>query len=142
MGFIGGHEDSGEGVRIPLPALPRAPALDISADEAVALPALLIDGLIIFLLGAFTGTTYQVLAFGGYGSPSIYAGTGLIVAAVFCGATRVMSSTHPVGASRNIGRARTALTAWIGPEIHRCSHDETARPNARLARSTAPRMSR
>jgi len=113
MGFIGGHESSGEGVRIPLPALPRAPALDISADEAVALPALLIDGLVIFLLGAITGTAYQVLAFRTIGTPSIYAGTGLIVAIVFCGATRVMSSARPFGASRDVGRARAALTAWV-----------------------------
>jgi Undecaprenyl-phosphate glucose phosphotransferase len=112
MGFIGGNEGSGEGVRIPLPTLLRTPGFDISTDEAVALPALLIDGLIIFLLGAITGTAYQVLAFGNFGTPSIYAGTGLIVAIVFCGATRVISSAHPVGASREVGRARSALTAW------------------------------
>ena len=113
MGFIGGHESPGEGVRIPLPTLPRAPSLDISADEAVALPALLIDGLIIFLLGAITGTAYQFVAFGTFGAINIYAGTGLIVAIVFCGATRVMSSGRSFGVSRDVGRARTALTAWI-----------------------------
>jgi undecaprenyl-phosphate galactose phosphotransferase/putative colanic acid biosynthesis UDP-glucose lipid carrier transferase len=113
MGFIGGNETSGEGVRIPLPAMSRVTAFDISADEAVALPALFIDGLIIFLLGAVTGTAYQLLAFHKLGTPSIYAGTGLIVAIVFCGATRVMSSSQPVGASRDLGRARAALTAWV-----------------------------
>ncbi|HTV30865.1 MAG TPA: exopolysaccharide biosynthesis polyprenyl glycosylphosphotransferase [Xanthobacteraceae bacterium] len=113
MGFIGGHESSGVGVRIPLSAMPRAHALDVSADDAVSLPALLVDGLVIFLLGALTGTGYQIFAFHSYGTPSIYAGTGLIVAIIFCGATRVMSSAHPVGASRDIGRARAALTAWI-----------------------------
>lgn len=113
MGFIGSHESSSEGVRIPLPTLPRAPRLDISADEAVALPALLIDGLIIFLLGTLSGTAYQLLAFGNLSALNIYAGTGLIVAIVFCGATRVMNSTHPVGASREVGRARSALTAWM-----------------------------
>jgi Undecaprenyl-phosphate glucose phosphotransferase len=112
MGFISGNESSGDGVRIPLPTLPHAPGLDVSANEAVALPALLIDGLIIFLLGALTGTAYQVLAFGNIGTPSIYAGTGMIVAIVFCGVTRVMTSAHPVGASRDVGRARSALTAW------------------------------
>ena len=66
MGFIGGNESSSEGVRIPLSTLPRAPGLDISADEAVALPALLIDGLVIFLLGAITGTAYQIFAFGNH----------------------------------------------------------------------------
>ncbi len=112
MGFISSNESSGDGVRIPLPALPNAPRLDISGDEAVALPALIFDGLIIFLLGALTGTAYQVFAFGQIGTPSIYAGTGLIVAIVFCGLTRVMSSAHHVGASRDVGRARSALTAW------------------------------
>src|SRR5271167_619215 len=113
MGFISGNESSEDGVRIPLHALPRASGLDISADEAVSLPALLIDGLIIFLLGAISGTAYQVLAFHNYGAPSIYAGTGFIVAVIFCGATRVTASAHPVGASRDMGRARSALTIWI-----------------------------
>jgi Undecaprenyl-phosphate glucose phosphotransferase len=113
MGFIGGHEGSDDGMRIPLPIAARPPGLDISADEAVSLPALLIEGLILFLLGAFTGTAYQIVAFGSYGTPSIYAGTGLIVAVVFCGATRVMSSANPVQASRDMGRARSAVTAWI-----------------------------
>jgi undecaprenyl-phosphate galactose phosphotransferase/putative colanic acid biosynthesis UDP-glucose lipid carrier transferase len=113
MGFIGGSETSGEGVRIPLHALPRASRADISADDAVSLPALLIDGLIISLLGAISGTAYQLIAFGSYGTPSIYAGTGFIVAVIFCGATRVLVSAHPLGASRDIGRARSALTTWI-----------------------------
>jgi len=43
MGYIGSSEGSGDGVRIPLGAVARPSGLDLSADEAVALPALLID---------------------------------------------------------------------------------------------------
>ncbi|HUO93162.1 MAG TPA: exopolysaccharide biosynthesis polyprenyl glycosylphosphotransferase [Rhizomicrobium sp.] len=114
MGYIGSSEGSGDGVRIPLGAVARPSGLDLSADEAVALPALLIDGLIIFLLGAITGTSYQLLAFHNFGTPSIYAGTGLIVAVIFCGATRLMRSAQNIAASRDIGRARAAITAWFG----------------------------
>jgi Undecaprenyl-phosphate glucose phosphotransferase len=113
MGFVSGRNNSEDGLHIPLRAMPRAPGgLDISADEAVALPALFVDGLVIFLLGSITGTAYQILAFNMLGDPSIYAGTAFLVAVIFCGTTRLLGGARPMNASRGIGRARSALTTW------------------------------
>ncbi len=114
MELIEGREAPGNDVRSPLagPAQVSA-ALDISADEAVALPALLVDGLAIFFLGAITGTGYHILAFGSYGQPSTYTGISFLVAVIFCGAIRLLSSAHPMTASVDAGRARLALTVWL-----------------------------
>jgi Undecaprenyl-phosphate glucose phosphotransferase len=114
MGFIGGRDHVRAELGVPLHALPGLPVgLDISAKEAVGLPALLADGLAVFLLGAIAGTGYQLLAFGNAGEPRIYAGTGFLVAVLYCGTTRLLSATHLMSVSRGLGRARLALSAWV-----------------------------
>ncbi len=114
MAFIGGREDSENDIRSPFTRPAYAPAaFGISADEAVALPTLLADGLAIFLLGAITGTGYHVLVLGNYGQPRIYAGVGFLVAVIFCGATRLLNGARPMNASLDARRARLALTVWV-----------------------------
>jgi Undecaprenyl-phosphate glucose phosphotransferase len=110
MGFIGPERAAGE-LEVPL-RLPASAYGSLSTD-AVSLPALLIDGLVIWLLGAVTGTAYQIVAFHSYGSPEIYAGTGLLVAVLFCGMTRVTGTAGPARISADFGRARLAVIAWF-----------------------------
>jgi undecaprenyl-phosphate galactose phosphotransferase/putative colanic acid biosynthesis UDP-glucose lipid carrier transferase len=118
MGFIGGKESSDGGIGVPVPPMMHvAGRSGLSGREAVGFPALALDGLAIFLLGAFAGTGYQILAFGNVGSPRIYAGTGFLVAVIFCGATRLLSSTHFSSISYDLGRARLAVIAWMSTFI-------------------------
>lgn len=113
MGFVGGHEGAERSVGIPGSESASAPSAAISSEQAVALSALSIEGAGIFALGILTGALYHLVAFGAFGDAGVYGGVGFLSAVFYCGAIRVLASTHPLGVSRDADRARRALTTWI-----------------------------
>lgn len=113
MGFVGGHEGAEPGVGIPVVEALSRPGMRISNDQAVALPALVIEGAGIFLLSIVTGAIYHLSVFGEFGDAGVYGGVGFLAAVLFCGATRVSASAHPLSVSRDGDRARQALSTWV-----------------------------
>ena len=114
MGHLDGHESSKQLVEFPPRVYSRLPGeFDLSGELAVTVPGLIIDGAGIFLLSLFSGMAYNFIVFRNLGEPSIFAGTGLLVAVLFCGTSRFLGTSQRTAVSRGSGRARLALTAWI-----------------------------
>jgi Undecaprenyl-phosphate glucose phosphotransferase len=111
MGFFSTHKNAGGEFEVRTRAV--SPALDISSSEAVSLPAVLIDGIAIFLVGNIVGIIYASIVFHSVGQPGLYSGTSLLVAVLFCGATRIMGAANPMSISHDFGRARLALFTWL-----------------------------
>ena len=114
MGFIDECEHAEPRVEFaPQVLVRRQGDFNISGDLAVALPALLVDGVAIVLLATISGAAYYYFAFGNVGQPSVYAGLGLLDAVLFCGMTRLMGAARGTMVSHGAGRARLALIGWI-----------------------------
>ena len=114
MGYVDGRKNSKQQVELAQRVLAQLPGgFDLSGDLAVTIPALLIDGAGIFMLSLLSGMAYNFIVFRNLGEPSVFAGTGVLVAVIFCGTSRFLGTSQRTTVSRGSGRARLALTAWI-----------------------------
>lgn len=115
MGGVGfGKETSDDRMGVAdLRASARAPGSGIAGDEAAGPLALTVDAAAIVVLGAVAGAFYQAVAFDQLGEPPSFIAIACVVAAVFCVTTRLLSTNNLLSISRDTGRARMALTAWV-----------------------------
>ncbi len=85
---------------------------DVSGTQAVSLASLVIDAFLIVAVSVATGVAYELASRGVIGDPVAYAATGALVAAIYCGVTRILGTANALRVSTGFGRARMALTAW------------------------------
>lgn len=92
---------------------PASGAIDVSGLQAVSMPALAFDALIVICTSVLTGIIYTRLALGQAGDTAVFAGTGGLAALIFCTLMRARGASRPLRVSTASGRARSAITIWI-----------------------------
>jgi Undecaprenyl-phosphate glucose phosphotransferase len=86
---------------------------DIPARYAASALALAIDAAIIVAASVVTGVAFLLASHGQTGDIPVFASTGVIVAAIFCGLVLLQTSRDPLASATRLGRARMAAVAWI-----------------------------
>ena len=91
---------------------PRPWKADVPFYQAASPLALAIDAILIVATSLVAGFVYNRAAHGQWGD-SEFAGTGVIVALLFCGVTRLQARRDKRASSTRLGRARMAAVAWV-----------------------------
>jgi undecaprenyl-phosphate galactose phosphotransferase/putative colanic acid biosynthesis UDP-glucose lipid carrier transferase len=85
---------------------------DVPLEQAASFLALAIDATIVVLASVATGILFHQIYRGVQGDLNLFAGTGAIVALVFCGLVRLQAGRDVRASATRLGRARMAALAW------------------------------
>jgi Undecaprenyl-phosphate glucose phosphotransferase len=86
---------------------------DVPVRYAASALALAIDSLFIIATSLITGVGFLSASRGQTGDIPVLAGTGVIVAVMFCGLVLLQSARDPLASATRLGRARMAAVSWI-----------------------------
>jgi undecaprenyl-phosphate galactose phosphotransferase/putative colanic acid biosynthesis UDP-glucose lipid carrier transferase len=85
----------------------------ISNEQALSNLSLLATSAVILATSIFAGTFYLFASGQRYVGVAQFCGTGLLIAVIFCATLRLSEGHQPLKTSHILGRARSALVAWI-----------------------------